>query len=148
MHGASLPSKPVCATASAAPQKEKLSGVTVLVVEDDPDMRLLTKMLLARAEASVATVRTAGEALAKLREFRPRVLVSDLNLPDQDGITLIQRIRALPVDLGGQTPALALSGHSDAAHRRAALAAGYQSYLTKPAPPWQLLDAVAALAGA
>jgi two-component system CheB/CheR fusion protein len=124
-----------------------LAGVRVLVVEDDPDMRMLTNLVLSRASAKVTMVRTAAEALARLQDGDPpQVLVSDINLPGEDGISLIRNVRALPATRGGSTPALAVSGHTDGSMQRLALAAGYQSYLTKPASPRQLLGAIAALA--
>ena len=105
-------------------------------------MGILTNMILTRASALVTIVKTAGEALQRLKEVAPQVLVSDIGLPDEDGITLIQRVRALAADEGGTTPAVALSGHHDIALKRAALSAGFQQYLTKPASPAQLVGAV------
>jgi CheY-like chemotaxis protein len=123
-----------------------LDGVSVLLVEDNADMCLLTKLMLTRASATVTVASSADEALAKLEGARPQVLVSDINLPDQDGLSLIRRVRELPASRGGQIPAVAMSGHTDSRLKQQALAAGFHHYLTKPTSPQQLVGAVAALA--
>jgi CheY-like chemotaxis protein len=72
--------------------------------------------------------------------------VSDIGLPDEDGYALIQRIRALPIDRGGQTPAAALTGYADQGTRERTLSAGYQVYVAKPVETTTLMDVIAGLA--
>lgn len=130
--------------AAAAPS---LVGRRVLVVEDDADtLGLLVRTLEARG-AELRTATTAAEGLAIVRDWRPDLLISDLGLPEEDGYSLIRRLRRLPADQGGALPALALSALARDADRQAALAAGFQAHLGKPVELARLLAAVADLAG-
>ncbi len=139
---------------SAAPHPEPdsgalaLHGIRVLVVDDQPAIVDLLAKLLASDGAAVQSCASAQEALALLRAWRPDVLVSDIAMPDADGYWLIQRIRSLPPDQGGATPAVALTAYVRTDDRRRVLAAGFQQYLPKPVEAAALRDAVAQLAAA
>jgi PAS domain S-box-containing protein len=122
-----------------------LAGVRVLTVDDDPDTRELLTALLAQYGADVLTVASAAEALANLGSFQPDVLVSDLGMPEVDGYTLLQQVRSLPPDQGGQIPAIALTAYARDDDRQRVLTSGYQRHVTKPLEPDQLVRAVAAL---
>jgi PAS domain S-box-containing protein len=125
----------------------KLAGVTVLVVDDHADTRDVVAMSLEQAGAAVITAASAAEALAVLRERRPEVLLCDLEMPGESGYELMQKVRALPPDGGGLTPAVALTAYARDEDRVRTLLAGFQRHLAKPARPDDLATAVAALAG-
>ena len=110
-----------------------LQGVTVLLVDDDPDDLALVGTLLSKAGADVTAVSKVEDALRALQNGRPRVVVSDLMIPGHDGFTLIRRIRRMAEDgNGGHLPALAISGFDNADQRRYALEEGFDEYLPKP----------------
>lgn len=124
-----------------------LKGVKVLVVDDEPDARELVRRVLESAEATVITVGSAQEALERLIQDRPDVLVSDIGMPDEDGYDLIRRVRALGQDNGGATPALALTAFARSEDRQRAFMAGFQLHVAKPVEPSELVAVVASLAG-
>jgi PAS domain S-box-containing protein len=125
----------------------RLDGIKVLVVDDEPDARELVRRLISDQSASVETASTADEALAILRQFHPDVLVSDIGMPDKDGYQLIREIRKLAPNEGGATPAAALTAFARSEDRRRALMAGYQTQVTKPVDPAELITIIASLAG-
>ncbi|MFQ4140738.1 PAS domain S-box protein [Chlorogloeopsis sp. ULAP02] len=129
-----------------SPQAElNLMGVRVLVVDDDPDARELLTVLLTQYGAEVLSVGSTIEVLANLESFQPDVLVSDIGMPDVDGYTLIQQIRTLSPEKGGQIPAIALTAYARENDYQRALTSGYQRHVTKPLEPEQLVQAVVAL---
>jgi len=114
-------------------RKPSLTGVTVLLVDDDPDELALVGTLLRTAGAAVTAVAKVEDALRELQNVPPRVVVSDLMIPGHDGFTLIRRIRRMAEDGGGgHLPALAISGFDNADQRRYALEEGFDEYLPKP----------------
>lgn len=123
-----------------------LTGVRILTVDDDPDARELLTVMLTQYGAEVTAVASATEALAVLGRYRPDVLVSDIGMPDMDGYTFVQRVRALPPDQGGQTPAIALTAYTRASDRQQALTSGFQQHIKKPLELELLVKAVLALA--
>ncbi|HEU4534261.1 MAG TPA: response regulator, partial [Polyangiaceae bacterium] len=123
-----------------------LAGVRVLVVDDDPTMRELAASVLSSCGAAVRAAASVADALAEVRRERPHVIVSDIGMPDEDGYAFVRRLRMLPPDEGGATPAAALTAYAGASDRQAALAAGFQMHVAKPVEPADLLAAVAALA--
>ncbi len=124
----------------------RLDGLRVLFVDDDADARELLAELLVRSGATVIAAESAAEALTAVKEHSPDVLVSDIGLPNEDGYTLIKRIRALPASQGGRVPAIAVSGYARAEDRKRALAEGFQVHLAKPVEPSELVSLVASLA--
>jgi CheY-like chemotaxis protein len=124
-----------------------LKGLRVLVVEDEPDGRELLEETLSLAGAEVEAVDSAARALEALRRKPPDVLLSDIGLPEEDGFSLIARVRQLAPERGGNVPALAVSAYVREEDRMRALAAGFQSHVGKPFDPSELVAAVAALAG-
>jgi CheY-like chemotaxis protein len=90
---------------------------------------------------------STAEALAILERWRPDLLISDLGMPEEDGYTLIRRVRALPAERGGQVPAVALSARTRPEDRIEALAAGFQMHVAKPVAPAELLAVAVTLAG-
>ncbi|NTU85881.1 MAG: response regulator, partial [Chloroflexales bacterium] len=123
-----------------------LRGLRVLIVDDQPAILELLHELLAACGAVVQLCRTAREALATLRTWRPDVLVSDVAMPGEDGYWLIREVRALAPEDGGATPAVALTAYVRVEDRMRVLAAGFQQYLPKPVDQAELQDVVASLA--
>ncbi|RYX80882.1 PAS domain S-box protein [bacterium] len=124
-----------------------LDGLHVLVVDDQEDTRIFLTVVLAKCGARVTAVASASEAFETLLELRPDVLLSDIGMPDEDGYSLIRRIRALPPEQGGHTPATALTAFARAEDRIKALRSGFQSHIPKPVEPLELVTVIANLAG-
>jgi CheY-like chemotaxis protein len=135
------------AEASPWGRTELLRGVSVLVVEDEEDTRELLITALEQCGAEVIAVSSAAEALERLDERPPDVLVSDLAMPGEDGYALIRKVRARPAERGGRVPAAALTAYARAEDRVRSLAAGFQMHVPKPIDPADLVSMVAALAG-
>jgi CheY-like chemotaxis protein len=129
--------------AAAAP----LEGLRILVVDDDPDARDLLCALLGQRGAAVSTASRAEDAFEQLITKRPDVLVSDIAMPGEDGYTLVGRVRALPADHGGRTPAIAVTAYAASSDRARALAAGFDHYLSKPVDLDKLVETLRALRG-
>jgi PAS domain S-box-containing protein len=123
-----------------------LRGIRVLVVDDEPDARETLRQILEHCNAEVETVASAAEAISKLEAWRPDVLLSDIGMPGEDGYELIRRVRELPPDRGGRTPAAALTAFARGEDRRRALRAGFQMHLAKPVEIQELATVVASLA--
>jgi CheY-like chemotaxis protein len=117
------------------------------VVDDEPDARLLISRILRTCNATVVTAGTMDEALQRVQQHPPDVLISDLGMPDRDGYELLQAVRALPPERGGRVPAAALSAFARSEDRRRAMMAGFQTHVAKPVEPDELLAVVASLAG-
>ena len=124
---------------------ETLTGVRVLVVDDEQDTRALISAVIARSGAEVTACASAGEALEALETWRPHILMSDIGMPGEDGYALIRRVRSLPPERGGHTPAAALTAYARDEDRGRALAAGFQLHLAKPFSPHELMAAVSEL---
>jgi PAS domain S-box-containing protein len=129
------------------PPSPSLDGLSVLVVDDDPDARHLISTLLEERGARVRQAGSSAEALIALGTERPDVLLSDIEMPDQDGYGLMRAIRALPPDKGGRVPAAALTAYARTEDRMQALLAGFHLHLPKPVQPAELAAVVASLAG-
>jgi len=131
----------------AAAATPSLEGVRVLVVDDDLVAVDLTREILMRAGAQVWGCAGGSEAFPMLQQCHPDVLVSDIEMPTQDGYSLIRRIRALESDQGGKTPAVAVSAYSRPEDRIRSLMAGFNLHVSKPVEPSELVTVVASLAG-
>jgi hypothetical protein len=125
----------------------RLDGVSVLVVDDNADTRDLVAAALGQVGAEVVTAADAADGLSQLRERRPDVLVCDLEMPGESGYDLMQKVRGLPAEAGGLTPAIALTAYAREEDRVRALAAGFQRHVAKPARPEELASAVGTVAG-
>ncbi len=126
-------------------QTPSLAGLRVLLVEDDEDSRRLLAMMLKRHGAEVTSTSSSPEALNSFDQVLPDVVISDIGIPDEDGYQLINNVRSLPVDRGGLTPAIALTGYATNRDRERALAAGYQLHIAKPVEPSELVAAIVSL---
>jgi CheY-like chemotaxis protein len=109
-----------------------LTGVHVLIVEDDEDSRQLLATFLEYCGALVTMCHSTESALEDLAEYRPHVIVSDLSLPGADGLHFIRALRRLEPEAGGDVPAIAVSGYDKDFTVAAAKIAGYSGYLVKP----------------
>ncbi len=124
----------------------RLDGLRVLVVDDDPDALNLASAILTDAGAEVRTCLSAPEALAVLQQWRPHVLVSDIEMPGEDGYSLIRKVRALDSEHGGKTPAVALTAYGRTQDRMLSLTAGYSMHVPKPVDPGELTTIIASVA--
>jgi PAS domain S-box-containing protein len=124
-----------------------LSGVRVLVVDDQPDARELVARILGECRAEVVVATTPLEALAEVERHRPHVLLSDIGMPDMDGYELLRRVRALGPERGGNVPAIALTAFARSEDRTRALQRGFQVHVSKPVEPAELMATVANVAG-
>jgi CheY-like chemotaxis protein len=119
----------------------------VLVVEDEADTRSLLRETLERCGAEVQEAGSVATALARIREWRPEVVVSDIGMPGEDGYELVRRLREWDTRSGMTTPAVALTAYARGIDREQALEAGYQVHLAKPVDPLRLALVVAELVG-
>jgi PAS domain S-box-containing protein len=123
-----------------------LTGIKVLLVDDEPDTRDLLKQILEEREAEVLTAASAQEGLDAVTRHQPHVILSDIGMPGQDGYELIRSVRALPDGLG-VVPAVALTAFARPEDRERALLSGFQAHLVKPVDSAELVAVVASLAG-
>ena len=123
-----------------------LEGVRVLVVDDQDDAREMLAAALAGAGGEVETAASVADAFAALVRSRPDVLVSDIGMPDEDGYSLIDRLRRLGASDGGAIPAVAVTAYTRAEDRTRALDAGFTTHIGKPVSPDELIGVVASLA--
>jgi CheY-like chemotaxis protein len=134
--------------ASAAELKSlNLSGVKILVVDDEVDAREVMKRVFMQCDAEVLTAANASEALHLVAAERPHVLVSDIGMPQVDGYELLRRIRALGEAKGGTMPAIALTAFARSEDRTRALRAGFLVHCSKPVEPSELVATVASVTG-
>jgi PAS domain S-box-containing protein len=125
----------------------ELAGLTVLVVDDQPDARELIKHVLEDCSADVLTAGSAEEALPIVATRQPHVLVTDIGMPGADGYELLRRVRELGPARGGRVPAIALTAFARSEDRARALRAGFHVHVAKPVDPSELVATVAAVAG-
>jgi len=127
-----------------------LEGLKIVLVEDDPDSREVLQLFLEQNGADVQSTdsaQTAINLLAGSSEGPPDLLISDLAMPNEDGYSLIGRVRDLPKEKGGFIPALALSAFASAESKLRAVEAGFQRYSTKPFEPDSLIPDILELVG-
>jgi len=124
-----------------------LAGLRIVVVDDQEDSRDLIDFLLTQQGAVVTGAASAAEAFAAVKGHPPDVLLSDIEMPDENGYAFIKRVRALGREDGGAVPAAAMTAHGSREDRDRALAAGFQRHLPKPFQPADLFALVGDLAG-
>jgi PAS domain S-box-containing protein len=134
------------APGDAIPSGVRLDGRRVLLVDDDPDALDLASAIRRGAGATVRTCLSAPDALEVLRQWRPDALVSDIEMPEEDGYSLIRKVRALDANEGGRTPAVALTAYGRTQDRVLSLTAGYNMHVPKPVDPGELTTIIASIA--
>jgi PAS domain S-box-containing protein len=127
--------------------RHSLRGLRVLAIDDDRDSLDLLRVVLANAGAETRTSLSVAEALETLEEWPADVVVSDVEMPDEDGYALVRRLRAREARRGRRTPIVALTAYGRAQDRLAALAAGFNLHLAKPVDPAELVLVIANLVG-
>lgn len=130
---------------SPSAEQMPLKGLKILVVEDDADSREVLQLFLEQSGAAVVTATNARSAIRMLTngsDRLPDAIISDLAMPEEDGYSMMKRIRAMSKESGGQIPALALSAFATAESKARAAEAGFQSYSTKPFEPEVLVNEV------
>jgi signal transduction histidine kinase/ActR/RegA family two-component response regulator len=125
----------------------RLDGMRVIVVDDDAEGLALAEAILSRAGAEVRACTSAAPAFESVRTWIPDVLITDIEMPVEDGYSLIRRVRALSIADGGATPAIALTAYGRPTDRARALAAGFNVHVPKPIDPAELTTIVASVAG-
>jgi CheY-like chemotaxis protein len=111
---------------------KRFHGLVILVVEDDDDARELLQAVLEQRGATVFAAGSVSVAFELFERRPPDVIVSDIAMPDEDGFSLVRRLRSMPADRGGLTPTIAVSAYAGSSDRARALAAGFDRYLHKP----------------
>ncbi|ACC81570.1 ATP-binding protein [Nostoc punctiforme] len=128
-----------------SPVPNPLSGLRVLVVDDEADVRQWITAVLEECGAEVSAFSSTGQALEALEKLHPDVLISDIGMPGEDGYALMRKIRKLEPELGGRIPAIALTGYARVEDYKEALAAGFQLHVAKPVRAAELIAVVASL---
>ena len=150
-HSGALPEAPTRSVrtepqATAEVELEQLTGVHILIVEDDNDSRNVLAVLLQRLGALVEAVASAKEAFERVQARRPDVLVSDIGMPEEDGYSLIRRVRQLGGDR--RVPAIALTAYARQQDATSVIESGYDRHLQKPVAPADLVRAIKSMTGA
>jgi signal transduction histidine kinase/CheY-like chemotaxis protein len=122
-----------------------LEGFRLLVVEDEPDARDLLTTILRQCKAEVRGAASPGEAMRMLKEWNPDVLVSDIQMPGEDGYSLIRKVRLLETDRLAKISAIALTAHARIEDRMQALSSGYDAHIAKPVEPAELITVIVSL---
>lgn len=124
-----------------------LRGARALVVDDDRDTREILSVMLSRYGAEIRTASSAAEAWETFRLWHPDILVSDIGMPIEDGYSLIEKIRQLQPEEGGERPAIALTAFAGTEDRDHAISSGFNLHLSKPVEPVHLARTVARMLG-
>ena len=124
-----------------------LEGVKILIVDDEADTREFLAFLLQQYGAIVTVAESAAGALDKFSNILPNILLSDLGMPETDGYSLIRQIRNMPIEQGGQIPAIALTAFAGDIDKQQVLAAGFNRHIAKPVEPIELVTLIAEILG-
>jgi PAS domain S-box-containing protein len=125
---------------------ERLDGLRILIVDDEPDTRDLLRQGLEYCGASVRVAGSAAEAVDAIVAEIPDILISDIGMPGIDGYDLIRQIRQLPAETGGKVAAVALTAYTRVEDRLQALRAGYDMHVPKPVELAELVAVAASVA--
>jgi CheY-like chemotaxis protein len=138
---------PTAAPPRASAGFRELTHFRVLVVDDNADARELVAAILETSGADVHAASSVAEALARLDDIRPDVIISDIGMREEDGYALIRSVRMSPSEQIKKMPALALSAFASNEERTRALVSGFNAYMTKPVHPSALQEMVLDLVG-
>lgn len=122
-----------------------LAGLKILIVDDESNAREMLATFLAKHGASITAAASAAEALESVLKAKPDLLVCDIGMPEEDGYTLIHKIRALTEANGKDIPAIALTGYVRIEERVRALQEGFQMFVAKPVEPDELISSIITL---
>jgi len=125
---------------------DRLDGLRILAVDDEPDTRELLKQGLEYCGATVRVAGSAAEAIDALNTSVPDILISDIGMPGTDGYELIRQVRRLPFARGGKVAAIALTAYTRIEDRLQALRAGYDMHVPKPVELTELVAVAASVA--
>ncbi|MHC5597924.1 MAG: AAA family ATPase [Nostoc sp.] len=128
-----------------AAQSSPLSGLEILVVDDDADMRDFLSFMLEQYGANVTVVASGIGALTALSQKKPNLIISDIGMPEMDGYMLMRQVRSLEPEEGGRIPAIALTAYAGEMDRHQAIAVGFQQHISKPVDPEELVKAIVSL---
>ncbi|MDF5737346.1 MULTISPECIES: AAA family ATPase [unclassified Nostoc] len=128
-----------------AAQSLPLSGLEILVVDDDADMRQFLPFMLEQYGATVTVAASAIAALTALSQSQPNLIISDIGMPEMDGYMLMQEVRSLEPEQGGTIPAIALTAYAGEIDHQQAIAVGFQLHISKPVDPEELVKAIVLL---
>jgi hypothetical protein len=134
------------ATLLPHPSRAVLDGTKVLVVDDEPDAREIVALILERCGVKVIVAASANEALALFERERPDIVVADIEMPGEDGYSLIRRIQGLPSQESRKTPAVAMTAYAGHQERAKILNSGFSRHVPKPVQPPELIAVIADLA--
>ena len=136
---------PITRTPVKDPQLKPLEGFRIMVVEDDPDSREVLQLFLEQSGAGVnsaSNAKAAWDMLVTDGSFKPDLIISDLAMPEEDGYSLMSRIRSLPPESGGKLPSIALSAFTTEESKKKAFDSGFQLYSSKPFDPDGLISQI------
>jgi CheY-like chemotaxis protein len=127
-----------------------LTGMYVLIVEDDSDGREILERTIVAAGGNVIATMSSQDALNRLRECErlPEVIVVDIGMATDDGYSFLKQLRMLPLARGGSIPAIALTAYASPGDRAQALSAGFFEHFTKPFDSQTLLQSIARVGSA
>jgi CheY-like chemotaxis protein len=125
----------------------RFPGLKALVVDDDHDTCEMVGAVLRKAGAEVRTCLSASQALTAMDSWVPDILLSDVAMPEEDGYTLIRKVRARKTGEGRDVVAVALTAYAQSEDRMKALSAGFHVHVAKPIEPSELVDVVATVTG-
>jgi CheY-like chemotaxis protein len=125
----------------------ELADLRILLVDDEADSRDLLTLVLSSSGARVTSAISAAEVFDRIKKEKFDVLISDIGMPEEDGFSLIRKIRELPNEQSGSVPAIALTAYARAEDRVQAMRAGFQIHIAKPVEPAELIAVVENLAG-
>ncbi len=120
-----------------------LSGMKILVVDDEADSRDLISFILEQENATIIAASSGVEALQIVQETIPDLIISDIGMPEMDGYMLMRQLKTMPQ--GKHILAIALTAYAGEIDRQLAKAAGFEQHLAKPVEPAQLLNAISNL---
>jgi PAS domain S-box-containing protein len=142
-----LPEDHSSALETSVELSQMLSGLRVLVVDDEPDVRELLTTVIEESGAKVIAVSSVKEAIAILEQMQPDILVSDIGMPLEDGYTLIRQVRNLDNQKGRHIPAVALTAYVRDEDCQCALESGFQRHISKPVDTTEFIKVIAHLSG-
>lgn len=123
-----------------------LAGISILVVEDEADAREMMRAMLGFYGAKVTTAANASDGLAKMAGTDIDLLISDIEMPGEDGYSLIRQLRLGAAEIPSTNiPAIALTAHARASDRLEAIEAGFDTHVAKPFEPAELVAVIIGL---